>query len=251
MIYMLYAMKDCANLRIDSAATQKTRLFVNYAKTTSLEFSSDQTFAMNKNVKAVRFDSNREGSFKTTMEVFPMDIIPLLFGTKFESKIVPFAKKEVLKVTSGSATLVGTPKVGSLQIFKVKTDDKLTHVTEQLVGTVTTADKYAISGQSLTFNTTTTFAQDGYVVCYYFVDTNASSFTVDNISFPEGFIIYGDTNMRGTDQADTFVQFKLTNVKPQSNCSITMSTDDICTLEITWDVMGDAEGNMMTWSSIV
>ena len=58
---MLYALKDCANLRVESASTGKVALYVNYAKTTSLEFSSDQVFAMNKNVKAVRFDSNREG----------------------------------------------------------------------------------------------------------------------------------------------------------------------------------------------
>jgi hypothetical protein len=67
-------------------------MYVNYAKTSSLEFSSDAVFAMNKNVKAVRFDSNREGTFTTTMEVFPMDIIPMLFGTTFSSKTVPFAK---------------------------------------------------------------------------------------------------------------------------------------------------------------
>ena len=58
---MLYALKDCANLRVENASTGKVELYVNYAKTTSLEFSSDQTFAYNKNVKAVRFDSNREG----------------------------------------------------------------------------------------------------------------------------------------------------------------------------------------------
>lgn len=246
---MLYALKDAANLRIDNSAG-KTVLFVDYAKTSSLEFTSDSVFAMNKNVKAVRFDSNREGTFTTTMEVFPMDIIPLLFGTKFTSKTVPFAKKEVLKVTSGSATLVGTPKVGTLQVFKIKEDDMLTHVAEQTVGSVTTENKYSLAGQTLTFNTTTTFAQDGYVACYYFVDTAAKSFTIDNISFPGGYVIYGDTNLRGTNQIDNFVQFKLHNVKPQSNASLTMDVDNIATLEIVWDVMGDAQGNMLTWSTI-
>lgn len=248
---MLYALKDCANLRVDSASDNKTKLFVNYAKSTSLEFTSDQVFAMNKNVKAVRFDSNREGSFKTSMEVFPMDIIPLLFGTSFSNKSVPWAKREVLKVTSGAATLVGIPKTGSLQIFKVSEDDKITHIAEQTVGTPTsTENKYSISGQTLTFNTTTTFADDGYVACYYFVDTNVKSFTVDNVSFPGGYVIYGDTALKGTDQADEFVQFKLHNVKPQSSASLTMDVDNICNLEITWDVMGDSEGNMMTWSTI-
>ena len=247
---MLYALKDCANLRVENAESKKVDLFVNYAKTTSLEFTSEQVFAMNKNVKAVRFDSNREGKFVTTMEVFPMDIIPMLFGTKFDNKTVPWAKREVLKVTGGTATLEGTPKTGSLQVFKVMEDDKLTHIAEQTVGTTTTANKYAIAEKTLTFNTTETFTEDGYVACYYFVDQTAKTFTVDNVSFPGGYVIYGDTALKGTDQADNFVQFKLHNCKPQSNASLTMDVDNICTLEITWDVMGDSEGNMMTWSTI-
>lgn len=247
---MLYALKDCANLRIDNAAG-KTQMFVNYAKTSSLEFTSDAVFAMNKNVKAVRFDSNREGTFTTTMEVFPMDIIPLLFGTKFTSSTVPFAKREVLNVKSGSATLTGTPKVGTLQVFKVEADDKLTHIKEQTVGSpTTTPDSYSITSQTLTFNTTTFPDNNGYVACYYFVDTSAKSFTIDNISFPGGYVIYGDTNLRGTNQVDEFVQFKLHNVKPQSSAQLTMDVDNIATLTIVWDVMGDAEGNMLTWSTV-
>lgn len=247
---MLYALKDCANLRIDNSAG-KTQMYVNYAKTSSLEFTSESVFAMNKNVKAVRFDSNREGTFTTTMEVFPMDFIPLLFGTKFNNKSVPFAKKEVLNVSGASATLSGTPKTGTLQVFKVSPDDKLTHIAEQTVGTpATTQNSYSISGKTITLNTTTFPDSNGYIVCYYFVDTDAKTFTVDNISFPGGFVVYGDTNLRGTDQVDNFVQFKLHNVKPQSNCNLTMDVDNVCTLEIVWDVMGDAEGNMLTWSTI-
>ena len=231
---MLYALKDCANLRVENASTGKVDLYVNYAKTTSLEFTSDQVFAMNKNVKAVRFDSNREGTFKTTMEVFPMDIIPMLFGTKFDNTTVPWAKREVVKVTSGTATLEGTPKTGSLQVFKVLEDDKLTHVAEQTVTTSGTIsnNEYKLEGKKLTFNTETTFKSDGWIACYYFVEQEAKSFTVDNVSFPGGYVIYGDTALKGTDQADNFVQFKLHNVKPQSSASLTMDVDNICTLEI-------------------
>lgn len=247
---MLYALKDCANLRVDTSAG-KTEMFVNYAKTSSLEFTAESVFAMNKNVKAVRFDGNREGTFRTTMEVFPMDIIPLLFGTKFTNETVPFAKREVLNVKSGSATLEGTPKVGTLQVFKVKADDKLTHIKEQIVGSPnTTPDSYSIASKTLTFNATTFPDDNGWVACYYFVDTPAKSFKIDNVSFPDGYVIYGDTNLRGTNQVDEFVQFKLHNVKPQSSANLTMDVDNIATLEIVWDVMGDAEGNMLTWSTI-
>lgn len=247
---MLYALKDCANLIIKDAATGTVVLDVNYARTSSLEFTSDQVFAYNKNVKAVRFDSNREGTFTTTMQVFPMNIIPLLFGTEFKEDTVPWMTKETLKVTNGQAVMQGTPKVGSLQVFKVEEDDKLTHTAEQKVGNTATANYYTISGQTLSFNTSETFAEDGWIVCYYFVDKVAETFTVDNISFPGGFIITGESNIRGTDQQDKFFQFDLLNVKPQSNASLTMDVEDVCTLEITWDIMANAEGNMMTWKVI-
>ena len=247
---MLYSLKDCANLRIDHS-TGSTALYVNYAQTSTMDFTSEQVFAKNKNVKAVRFDGNRESTFKTTMEVFAKDVIPLLFGKSYEKKSVDWAKREVLAVTSGSATLVGTPKTGTLQVFKVEEDDLLTHVAEQTVGTTTTANKYSLSGQTLTFNTTETFAEDGHIVCYYFVATQVDSFTVDNVTFPGGYVIYGDGALKGTDQEDEFVQFKLHNVKPQSNCSLTMDVNNICTLEILWDVMSDSKGEMMTWSTIV
>lgn len=246
---MLYALKDCANLRIDSIASKKTLMFVNYAKTTSLEFTSDQVFAQSKSVNAVRFDSNRAGTFKTTMEVFPQDIIPMLFGTAFGEKTAPWAKRELLQVVDGKATLAGTPMAGTLQVYKVNEDDKLTHIAEQVEGAVTAPNCYTITGSDMEFNAAT-FADGGYVACYYFAESEVKSFTIDNISFPGGYVIYGDTALRGTDQEDDFVQFKLHNVKPQSNASLSMDVDNVCTLEITWDVMSDAEGNMMTWSNV-
>lgn len=245
---MLYALKDAANLRIVSATDDKTKLFVNYAKTTSIEFSAESVFAYNKTTKAVRFDSAREGTFKTTIELFNMQVLALLFGATLSNKSVPFAKREVLKVTSGSATLEGTPKTGSLSVYKVDENDPTELLDEQTVGSTSTENKYAISGQTLTFNTSSTFADDGYVACFYLVDTPAQTFTVDNTSFPGGYYIYGDTSLRNTEQTDEFVQFKLHNVKPQSNISLSMDTDNVATLEITWDIMADVQGNMLTWS---
>ena len=247
---MLYGLRDCANLQVFSAADKKLKLYCNYAKTSTLEFSSDSVFAYNKTTKAVRWDKDREGTFKTTMEVFDMQMVALLFGTTMTSATNPIAKREVLKVTSGAATLSATPKTGSLLIYKVDPEDKVTNIAEQEIGTTTTENKYAIDGTSLTFNTTTTFKDDGYVACYYLLDTPVKTFKVDNFSFPEGFYIYGDTAIRGTNQVDEYVQFKLHNVKPQSNVTLTMDVDNVCSLEIQWDVLADSEGNMMTWNTI-
>ena len=250
---MLYGLKDCANLTVKSKETNKIKLYADYAKTSTIEFTSESVYAYNKNTKAVRWDKNREGSFKTTMEIFNMDIIAMLFGSELEEKAVPFMKREVCQVKGGKATLKTeeTIKTGSLAVYKLDSSDMKTNLKEQTVGTPTSAENtYSISEKVITLNTTTFPDDTGYIACYYMVDTKAQTFTVDNVSFPGGYEIYGDTALRNTDQVDEFVQFELMNVKPQSNVTLTMDVDNVCSLEVTWDILADKSGDMMRWSKI-
>ena len=250
---MLYGLKDCANLTVKSKETNKIKMYADYAKTSTIEFTSESVYAYNKNTKAVRWDKNREGNFKTTMEIFNMDIIAMLFGSELEEKQIPFMKREVCPVNGGKATLTtqDTIKTGTLAVYKLDPSDMKTNIKEQAVGTPASAENtYSISDKVITLNTTTFPDDTGYVACYYMVDTNAQTFTVDNVSFPGGYEIYGDTALRNTDQVDEFVQFQLMNVKPQSNVTITMDVDNVCSLEITWDILSDKNGDMMRWSKI-
>lgn len=251
---MLYGLKDCANLTVKSKQTGKIALYSDYAKTSTIEFTSDSVYAYNKTTKAVRWDNNREGTFNTTMEIFNMDIIAMLFGSTLEEKAIPFMKREVCPVKGGKATLATTEtiKTGSLAVYKLDTTDMKTNLKEQTVGSPTSSENtYSIADKVITLNTTTFPDDTGYVACYYMVDTNAQTFTVDNISFPGGYEIYGDTALRNTEQVDEFVQFELMNVKPQSNVTLTMDVDNVCSLEITWDILSDKNGDMMRWSKIV
>ncbi len=250
---MLYGLKDCANLTVKSKNTGKIALYSDYAKTSTIEFTSESVYAYNKTTKAVRWDNNRDGTFNTTMEIFNMDIIAMLFGSTLEEKSVPFMKREVCPVKNGSATLQTTEtiKTGSLAVYKLDPTDMKTNLKEQKVGTPATAeDTYSISDKVLTLNATTFPDDTGYVACYYMVDTVAQTFTVDNVSFPGGYEIYGDTALRNTEQIDEFVQFELMNVKPQSNVTLTMDVDNVCSLEITWDILSDKNGDMMRWSKV-
>lgn len=250
---MLYGLKDCANMTVKSKKDNKIKLYVDYAKTSTIEFSSDSVYANRKNVKAVRWDNNREGTFTTTMEIFNMDVIAMLFGADIISGKVPFMKREVCQVKGGKATLTtaDTIKTGTLAVYKLDVSDMKSNLEEQKVGTPATSENtYSIDGKTITLNTTTFADNDGYVACYYMVETDAKSFTVDDVSFPGGYEIYGDTNLRNTEQNDEFVQFHLTNVKPQSNVTLTMDVDNVCSLEITWDILSDKNGDMMTWSKV-
>lgn len=250
---MLYGLKDCANLTVKSKETNKIKLYADYAKTSTIEFTSESVYAYNKTTKAVRWDKNREGTFKTTMEIFNMDIIAMLFGSELEEKQIPFMKREVCQVKDGKATLTtqDTIKTGTLAVYKLDSSDMKTNLKEQVVGTPASAENtYSIADKVITLNTTTFPDDTGYVACYYMVDTKAQTFTVDNVSFPGGYEIYGDTALRNTDQVDEFVQFELMNVKPQSNVTLTMDVDNVCSLEVTWDILADKSGDMMRWSKI-
>ena len=250
---MLYGLKDCANLTVKSKETNKIKLYADYAKTSTIEFTSESVYAYNKTTKAVRWDKNREGTFKTTMEIFNMDIIAMLFGSELEEKQIPFMKREVCQVKGGKATLTtqDTIKTGTLAVYKLDSSDMKTNLKEQTVGTPTSDENtYSISDKVITLNTTTFPDDTGYIACYYMVDTKAQTFTVDNVSFPGGYEIYGDTALRNTDQVDEFVQFELMNVKPQSNVTLTMDVDNVCSLEVTWDILADKSGDMMRWSKI-
>lgn len=248
---MIHAIRDCANFQVRSNADNEVKLYADYARVTSLDFASNQVYARSKNSRAVRFDDERQITFKTTFEVFDMEVIAMLFGKEMAERTIEFAKREVIPVKNGSATLVGTPKTGTLLVYKVDPKDKKSNILKLTVGDTTDVDKYTISGNKLTFNTSSTFAEDGFVACYYMVDTPTKGFTVDSVSFPGGYNIYGDTFIRDLDQNDTAVQFHLVNVKPLSQVSVNLDSANIATIEITWDAMANADGDMMTWDQIV
>lgn len=247
---MLYGIKDCANLQIFSNETNKLRIWANYARTSDITFEADSVFAHNKTVRAIRWDNERTGTFQTSFEVFNMDIIAMLFGTELKSANTDWCKCHVLRVSSGSAVLPEEPKAGSLKVYL--TDASGTIVgTEQTVGEpASNPNTYQVSGTTLTFNTTQTFQQDGYVLVSYMVSTSTNTFVVNNAKFPGGYHLYGDTFIRDTLQNDTAVQFELPNIKPQSNVTLSMNVDNVTSLSVTWDILADANGDQLKWSQV-
>jgi len=246
---MLYGIKDASSVRVDSLATLKPVLYAPYCNTTDISFTSESTFASIKGVKTIRWDHNREGSFKTEFEVLDLAWISLLFGTSFAAGVVPIAKREVLSVTSASALMVGTAKASSLVIFKLDTGDNLTHLTEQTAGLPASAENtYSISSKTITLNSTTFSDNLGKIVLYYLEDSvaTAKSFAVKVDNWPGNYKLYGDTTVRGQDGNDKLVQFCLPNCKPKSNVTLNFSSSEATKLSIEWDLFPDAaSGEMM------
>jgi len=51
---MLFGIKDCANMQIVPLASGKPTMYINYAKTSSIDFTSEEVYAYNKTTKAIR-----------------------------------------------------------------------------------------------------------------------------------------------------------------------------------------------------
>lgn len=247
----LYGIKDAANLTIKSNTTNKVVLYTDYCNDTSIDFTSDTVYAMKKGVKVIGWDANREASLKTSMQVFDLAWVAMLMGSEMATGVTELNKREVLTVTSASATLTDTPKSGSLSIFKLDSDG-ITQLTEQTVGTpASQINTYSIATRTLTFNATT-WATDGKIVAYYLLDSAATarSFTVKSNTFPSGYSIIGNTTIRSDSNVDKVIEFQLPNVKPKSNMSLTFSSDDVTTLEIEWDIFANTDNEMFTFIEI-
>jgi hypothetical protein len=248
---IMFGIKDSANLTVISNATNKVVIYADYCNKTDISFTADTVYAMKKGVKAIGWDNNREGTFTTEFQVFDLKWLGLLMGSEFTTGVTTLNKREVKPVTSASATLSATPKAGSLTIFKLDTDG-ITQLTEQTVGTpATTPNTYSISGATVTLNSTT-WATDGKIVAYYLVDSEATatSFKVTATDFPTGYTIIGDTKIKSDSNVEKMVQFRMNNVKPKSNMTLSMNSDDVTTLSIEWDIFADTNNDMFIFKTL-
>lgn len=247
----MYGIKDSANLTVISNSTNKVVIYADYCNKTDVAFTAETTYALKKGVKAIGWDQNREGTFSTEFQVFDLKWIGLLMGSSFTTGITSLNKREVLSVTSAAATLSAAPKAGSLTIFKLDADG-ITQLKEQTVGTpATTPDTYSVTGTAVVLSSTT-FATDGKIVAYYLVDSAATSqsFSVTATDFPIGYTIIGDTKIKSDSNVEQMVQFRMNNVKPKSNMTLSMNSSDVTTLSIEWDIFADTSGNMFTFKTL-
>jgi hypothetical protein len=190
------------------------------------------------------------------MSVYSPKWIALLFGTEFANTTVDIAKRLVIDVAAGgttTATLESTPVSGSIFVYNLDVDGRThgTEITADVSSTPTTGKYYYnTSTKQFTFNATD-FATAKKVVVYYLVSSSANSFKVTTTNFPAGYAMHMMAKMRGTDQMDTYHQIYFPNIKPQSNVTLTMSEDNVGTLDITWDIMANDNGDMMMMTEIV
>lgn len=238
----LKGIKDSANFtlkRKEAGGVKKTVLYAPYATETTISLSSDQVYVMKKNVRAIRFDTAKEGTLTATAELIDLTFLPVLLGGDWEDGIRDVITREVLTVTGGKVTLPSAPLTGTLEIFQLE-DDLNSHKVEIKVGDpLTKENEYSITGLEVSLNATS--QPDGTnLVVYYIPETYVGTgkhFVVESQKEPANYEIYGDTMVRDENGIDSFFHFFAPNAKPQSALELTLSADGVANISMTFDLL--------------
>jgi len=240
----LYGIKDSANLTLFSKKTGKPVLYADYCNQTSLNMSADVVYAMKKTARAISWDTSKEGTLTTEMQVFDLRWIALLMGSLDDLTAAPsaldWAKREIIEAGEGGTIpeLQYEPKDETATLYKLGKDGI------SLGDEVT--DGFTISGKTITI----TGAEEGDKFCLFYLTEVEKSrkFTVSGDKYPNGYRVVFDTMIRDTDQQDHFVQFDFKNLRPKSQMELTMSAEDVCTLSVEWDVLVDNNNDFFTFT---
>lgn len=250
----IYGIKDSADFTVKYKSGKnkgKVFVFADYATVSTNEWTSEQVYAKSKNVNAIRWDYGRASTLKAEMEIFDLKWIAMLFGSEFIDGAKDILKREVLTINGGKATLSGTPKTGSLSVYKLD-DDALTNLDElTLSDSTATTGKYTISEKEISVFATD--FPDGSQIAVYYLESveKAKTLTINADKYPENFEIFANTQIRNTAGDDEFVQIHYLNVKPKSTFTLTLDAANITKLSIEFDLLKDTKSSDMATYSII
>ena len=239
----LYGIKDSGDLVLIDTTTGKQVLYSDYCNQTSINMTADVVYAMKKTARAIAWDTAKEGTLTTEMQVFDLRWIALLMGSLEDldgnSKTVDWSKHDAFAVdASGKGKLNFSPKSGTITVYKLLSDGIS-------LGAEVKADTgFTVSGTDITI--TGAKAGDRYAAFYLTEVEHSRTFTVSGNRYPHGYKAYLYTTIRDTSNNDTFVQFEFFNIKPKAQMELTMSAEDVCTLTVEWDMMVDNDNKFFT-----
>jgi hypothetical protein len=236
-------IKEVLNVNVSEYSATGNGDFVayfDYATETSLETTAERLDLRGGqgNYKLLSFDHTKENMLKISLPLTDMEFLAFLTGKAMSTGATNVPIREVLTVDgSNEATLSQTPVSGTLKLY-LKTNSRDVG-TEQTAGTpATTENEYSIATATVTFNATTC-PSGTEVVAYYDYSAPATTktitFTADEFA---GYLrLTGDGIVTDQYTGETeVVKFDFKKCKPQNTFTLTMSSTDFTTLEITFDL---------------
>lgn len=236
-----YGIKEVLNLSIVDYGTQNPILYSDYATVTTNALTMQRLDLRGGQgaYKIMSFDYQRDSTMTIEMPLVDPKMLAILGGDPAVIGAQNVFKREVLKVSGGTATLSASPVNGTLTVFNLV--GLRENGTQLTVGTpASTPNTYSISGTTVTVNSTSN--PDGSsIVCWYqyAAPTTTTKISISANKFPQAVTIFGDGLWRDNlDETDKVVKVKAYKARPKGNFTFTMDSTKATTLQMEFDLFG-------------
>lgn len=232
----LYGIKDCGDLTLYNRKTGKPALYINYANSFEISFSSSPIYATKKGKKAIVWDGEMEGTCTISTQLTSNELFALIFGGELAQGMQTLYKRETftLKTNDEQVNLAGTPKEDKVHVF-VLDGDGATHA-EELASVSATGKQVTLTGGK----------KGQTIAVYYMEEGTGGTFTIkgtkDSSDYKLVCVAYGKSYENG-DRVP--MQITLPKVAPQSNATLTFSAENPSSFDIVLDVLVDENDDLL------
>lgn len=231
-----FAIKDAAACTFYNRKDGKPVMYSDYLNSFSISLSEETVYAMARGSKKIAFANPKEGTVALSCEVFEPKYLSVILSADMVEGATNKAMRKV--VTLGDDLTVAAKEidgaiVDTISVFKVE-DDKRTHIEE--VSFTESAGALTLTGVS---------ANDTVVVYYMIEMLDSKKIVVTSKSKNTNYTIEGVTTMTDEFGQEELLGIRINNCRPQGNVEINLTSDAVVSLESTWDMMPDENGNML------
>jgi len=229
------ANRQCCDVDIREYSTNRPWGFYDSANVTTVGFTADTTFAMEKGAKSIAFANPMEGTMTMELQVHPFKLYSLFSdGTIGTSTVLP-KRERIQCAVAGQVTATGTPVSGTMYVYA---DND--YAGTALVGTV--------AGSVFTATTPAHVALNSYYEVTYLeaITSGIKSISFDNTKALKDFRVTMETLDK--DENGDLVPVKITAFKasPKRNMSLSFSSEgDPATLTIEFDCLVDSDQRVL------
>jgi hypothetical protein len=249
-----WGVRNVAKATMYDIATGKMLTYLENLKSSNIETTSETVYARggDGNPKLIGFSSNKESKVTLSSAIFDNRAMALLTGNSIVTGADEVYRREVVTVTSATATLSKTPKGGTLlALYEMGADG--VESTEFTLGTpATTEDTYSLATKTITVHSSVT---DGtQLAAYFMVDTDATAqtITISSDKFPASFKLVMEVLVTDFYTKALYpAQIIIPSCKMEDNWSLSFAPDgDPQALELPVEILKPANSNDM-WTMTI
>lgn len=237
------ANRQVADVDIRILKTMKPFLFFNTANTTTAGLTGDSVYAMAKGGRRIAFQNPIEGTMTIEAQVYPFKLFALMSDGAIKVDGV-YAEHEVVTAASGKLTIT-VPEGATIKDVFVYPKGEYGDESALIAGTYSEGAFTPAEGASVTDNTP---YEVGYMVSK---STGVKRVSFNDNAIPPDYYITQKTVDKCED--GSFSTFLMTAYKAtiQRNFELSFSSEgDPATVNLTFDLMADGEGNVLDFTEI-